>query len=78
MASKARNNKKFAKPCEPVTCMSAANAITVQNHHSLYKLFLESSYSFPSGFIKLTAKTGLKINATINDAASVRIKMVGR
>ena len=35
------------------------------------------SNSLPSGFIKLTANTGLKIKATINEAASVRIKMVG-
>ena len=36
------------------------------------------SNSLPSGFIKLTANTGLKIKATINDAANVRIRIVGR
>lgn len=50
----------------------------VQNHHFLNMVALGSSNSLPSGFIKLTANTGLMINATIKDAAKVKINMVGK
>ena len=48
------------------------------NHLFLNTALFGFSYSFPSGFIKLTANTGLKINATISEAANVRISIVGR
>ena len=77
-ASIAMNNMKFANPCDLAKCKISANITSVQNHHCLNTLFLADSYSFPSGFIKLTANTGLKIKATISEAASVNIKIVGR
>ena len=44
----------------------------------LFALLFGFSYCLPSGFMKLTAKTGFMINATIKEAANVRINMVGR
>ena len=72
------NNKKLAKPCEPKRCKMTPEMIAVQNHHFLNINFFSSSNSLPSGFMKLTANTGLKIKATIREAANVKINIVGR
>ena len=72
------NKRKLANPCDPKTCRMTAVIIAVQNHHFLNNSFFSSSCSLPSGFIKLTANTGLKIKATIKDAAKVSISIVGR
>ena len=61
----------------PESRPSTPPATKSHNHHSLNMLNLPL-VDFPSGFIKLAAKTGLKTNATIKDANKVKIKMVGK
>ena len=70
--------KKFPTPCQPAKCNRIPKPKNVQNQGFLKMAFLGDSNSLPSGFIKSTAKTGLIIKATINDAPNVKINIVGR
>ena len=72
------NNEKLAKPGIPERCINNPAMMKTINHLFLNTALLGFECSLPSGRMKLTAKTGLKKNATINDAASVSIKMVGK
>ena len=74
----ARNNKKFAVPAKPTACNKIPAITNTQNHFCRKTSDLGFESSLISGFMKLTAKTGLKINATTNEAAKVRINIVGR
>ena len=71
-------NKKLAIPWLPNKCRITPAMVKLINHLFVQIAFLGFSYSFPSGFMKLTAKTGLKINATTNEAANVRMSTAGR
>ena len=78
-----KNNKfivirKLPKPCQPAKLNNTPKAANAQKYHFLNMALFGSSCSLPSGFIKLTAKTGLIKKATIREAVKVRINIVGR